>query len=243
MWTGSQLKSDAKAVLKQSYWKAFLASIVLAIVTGGSSGSTAKSGADSIDGGIINSFTHGELIAIIITILAAIAVFAVIKTIFSIFIGSPLEVGAQRYFLESTQYRFSLGELGYSFGCGHYLNIVGTMFLKGLYEFLWTLLFIIPGVIKGYSYSMVPFILSENPTISPNEAITLSRKMTNGHKLNMFLLDLSFIGWFFLGALCLGVGILFVNPYYNSTKAQLYLALRSIALDRGTISLNELEGR
>lgn len=243
MWTGSQLKTNAKAVLKQSYWKALLVSFVLGIVTGGSTGSSVKSGMDEIDGGIINSFTHGELIAIVITILAAIAVVALIKTIFSIFVGAPLAVGAQRYFLESTQYRFNLSELGYSFGNGHYLNIVATMFVKELYLFFWTLLFIIPGVIKGYSYSMVPYILAENPTLSCNEAITISRKITRGHKFNMFLLDLSFFGWYLLGALCFGIGVLFVAPYYNSTRAQLYLALRSIALDNGTISLSELERR
>ena len=66
--------------------------------------------------------------------------------------------------------------------------------------------------------------------------------MTRGHKFNMFVLDVSFWGWYLLGALLFFVGILFVTPYYNSTRAQLYLALRSIAIDKGVVSLEELEG-
>ena len=89
---------------------------------------------------------------------------------------------------------------------------------------------------------MAPFILAENPGIPANRAIQLSCDMTTGHKWEMFVLDLSFIGWYLLGALAFGIGIFFVNPYYHSTKAQLYLALRAIALDRQIITLQELEG-
>lgn len=241
MWTRSQLKTNAKSVLKQSYWKALLVSVILGLVSGGS-GFSASYKLDDMD---FNALTAGidpnVIAAVVIGVLAVIFGAILFSTVFSIFAGAPLEVGAQRFFLESTQFRFNLKDIAYSFGSGHYGNIVVTMFLRKLYTFLWSLLFLIPGVIKGYSYSMVPYILSENPALSPNQAITLSRRITRGHKWNMFVLDLSFLGWYFLGALLLGVGVLFVAPYYNSTRAQLYLALRSIAIDRGVISLSELE--
>ena len=244
MWTRKQLKSNAKLVLKQSYWKALLVSFILSMVTGGGSGFSAGSSADEIDFDAITSGIDPEIvIAAVIGIITIVLGVIVFTTAFSIFAGAPLEVGAQRYFLESTQYRFNIKDVGYAFGCGHYGNIVVTMFLRGLYTTLWTFLFIIPGIVKSYSYSLVPFILAENPSLSPNQAITLSRKMTRGHKFNMFVLDVSFWGWYLLGALLFFVGILFVTPYYNSTRAQLYLALRSIAIDKGVVSLEELEGK
>jgi len=243
MWTRSQLKSNAKLVLKQSYWKALLVSFILSMVTGGGSSASVSSSADEIDFDAITSGIDPEIVlAAVIGIVVILLGVIVFSTAFSIFAGAPLEVGAQRYFLESTQYRFNIKDVGYAFGCGHYGNIVVTMFLRGLYTTLWTFLFIIPGIVKSYSYSLVPFILAENPSLSPNQAITLSRKMTRGHKFNMFVLDVSFWGWYLLGALLFFVGILFVTPYYNSTRAQLYLALRSIAIDKGVVSLEELEG-
>ena len=242
MWTRSQLKSNAKLVLKQSYWKALLVSFILSMVTGGGSSASASSSVDDIDFDAITSGIDPEIIlAAVIGIVVILLGVIVFSTAFSIFAGAPLEVGAQRYFLESTQYRFNIKDVGYAFGCGHYGNIVVTMFLRGLYTTLWTFLFIIPGIVKSYSYSLVPFILAENPSLSPNQAITLSRKMTRGHKFNMFILDLSFWGWYLLGALLFFVGMLFVTPYYNSTRAQLYLALRSNAIDKGIVSLDELE--
>ena len=73
---------------------------------------------------------------------------------------------------------------------------------------------------------MVPYILVENPNIEPSKAIRQSIQMTDGHKMNMFILDLSFLGWYILGTLMLGIGVLFVNPYYEATYAQLYVSLK-----------------
>lgn len=87
---------------------------------------------------------------------------------------------------------------------------------------------------------MVPYILSNNPNIGYKRALHLSKQMTNGEKMNIFVLDLSFIGWFFLGILTFGIGVLFVLPYYNATKAELYLVLRQKALESGLSSKEEL---
>jgi uncharacterized membrane protein len=87
---------------------------------------------------------------------------------------------------------------------------------------------------------MVPYILADNPNIGSKRAIELSRNMTMGHKWDMFVLDLSFIGWYLLGLLALGVGILFVMPYENATNAELYLVLRNNATTSGYCSSGEL---
>lgn len=104
------------------------------------------------------------------------------------------------------------------------------MFVKALFlrlrltvfTFLWTLLFIIPGIIKSYSYSMSGFIMTENPEISSKEAMEVSMKMMDGNKWRLFCLQLSFIGWYLLGALACGIGIFFVQPYVNAAIAGFY---------------------
>ena len=101
-----------------------------------------------------------------------------------------------------------------------------TMFMMNLKIFLWSLLFIIPGIIKAYEYRMVPYILAEHPEMSYSEVLEASSRMMDGQKMNAFILDLSFIGWEILSSITAGiVGIFWVNPYYYSTDAELYLEL------------------
>ncbi len=101
--------------------------------------------------------------------------------------------------------------------------------LQALFTFLWTLLFFIPGLVKSYSYAMTYYIINDNPNLSANDAITESRKMMNGHKLDLFLLDLSFIGWYILSTLTLGILLLYVVPYHNAAKARFYENLKTNA--------------
>ena len=98
-------------------------------------------------------------------------------------------------------------------------------FLRGLYELLWGLLFLIPGIIKSYSYAMMPFILAENPHLSASEAISRSQELMDGHKSDLFILDLSFIGWILLCMLTLNLGNLALNPYRNAAYAAFYRQL------------------
>ena len=101
-------------------------------------------------------------------------------------------------------------------------------FLVGLYTFLWSLLFIIPGIVKSYSYSMSLYILSDNKGKGARECIKESKAMTEGHKMELFVLDLSFIGWFLLGSLTCGIAYLYVIPLYNTTRANAYEALKPV---------------
>jgi uncharacterized membrane protein len=151
-----------------------------------------------------------------------------------IFVINPLKMGCKAFFKTSAELPHrKMNDLGLGFRDGNYMPVVKTMFLRSLFTFLWSLLFIIPGIIKAYAYRMVPYILADNPKMDANEAITLSRRMMNGQKWRAFVLDLSFIGWYLLGLLALGIGVLFVHPYYHSTDAQLYLALRQNAINDG----------
>jgi len=150
-----------------------------------------------------------------------------------------LEVGGQRFFVRAAQGASNMGEIGFAFR-NNYKNILIVMLWRGVLLFLWFLLFIIPGIIKTYAYRMVPYILAENPGINHRRAIELSEAMTAGQKWNMFVLDLSFLGWYLLGFLACCVGMIFVAPYVHATGAELFLSLRRNAIDSGICGPGEL---
>ena len=106
-----------------------------------------------------------------------------------------------------------------------WLRDIGAMLLVGLYTVLWTFLFIIPGVVKSYAYSMVPYILADDPTISITEAIVKSQDMTYGYKIDLFVLDLSFILWNIASVFTFGLVAFYAVPYQKATLTQYYLVL------------------
>ena len=99
-------------------------------------------------------------------------------------------------------------------------------FLVGLFTFLWSLLFVIPGIIKTFSYSMSMYILAENKEKPALECINESKAMTNGHKMELFVLGLSFIGWMLLGSLTLGIAYIWIIPYMETTYVNAYYSLK-----------------
>ena len=104
----------------------------------------------------------------------------------------------------------------------NYWHKVWTMLLMAILTGLWTLLFIIPGIIKAFSYAMTPFIVEENPELTANEAIHRSRMMMRGHKFDLFWLWLSFIGWGILCMLTAGIGFIWLVPYMETSQAAFY---------------------
>ena len=95
-------------------------------------------------------------------------------------------------------------------------------FLMGLFTFLWSLLFIIPGILAAYSYAMAPYILAENPDMTAREAIAASKEMMRGNRWRLFCLGFSFIGWSMLCILTLGIGSLWLRPYEEAAHAAFY---------------------
>ena len=110
----------------------------------------------------------------------------------------------------------------YKFATGNYWHKVWGMFLMNLFIFLWSLLFIIPGIVKAFSYALTPFILEERPELGANEAIDHSRAMMKGHKFDLFWLLLSFIGWGILCMFTFGIGFLWLAPYMQTSFAAFY---------------------
>lgn len=111
-----------------------------------------------------------------------------------------------------------------------------TLLLMILYVFLWMLLFIVPGIIKSLSYSMTYYILKDDPQIKEEAAIELSKQMMEGHKMELFKLQLSFIGWALLSILSLGIGLFFLIPYMNTAFAHFYEDLKAETASTTTIA-------
>ena len=107
-----------------------------------------------------------------------------------------------------------------------FLKKWGASLLTALYLFLWSLLLIVPGIVKSYAYAMTPYILHEKPKMSVSQAITKSREMMRGYKWKLFLLDLSFIGWMLLSVVTLGLALFYAWPYYQAARAEFYKQIK-----------------
>lgn len=241
------LKERGKQAMHLQYWKCMLVALILSLVCGGGGGGSSSGSSSSnkesfteleemitqsagSGEGVKNSI-NPEVLAGLGIALGAVAVILIIvfliAIVFVVFVSNPIEVGARSFYLQNSRKRMpGFGELGKGFSGGCYGNVVTTMFMRNLYIFLWSLLFIIPGVVKKYEYMMIPYLLAEHPEMSREEAFYKSREMMNGHKWEAFVLHLSFIGWWLLSILTCGIlALFFVNPYYHCTMAELYREL------------------
>lgn len=228
MWTRAELKDNAKKFFHFNYWKMVLVALILLFAggVGGGSSSAYSRGDEDMFG--FSSMPSAEVMRFVTIVFAAVAVFTVITFIIQVFLFNPLYVGGQRFFVVSHYQKAELNELGYAFS-NSYLNVVKTMFLRQLFVFLWSLLLIIPGIIKAYEYRMIHYILAENPGIDSKEAFAMSKQMMDGNKWDTFVLDLSFMGWVIASVFTCGLlSIFYVNPYIFMTDAELYVALKEI---------------
>ncbi|SDM53077.1 DUF975 family protein [Acetanaerobacterium elongatum] len=251
MWERSFLKQNAKLVLKTNYWMALAVCLVAGILTGSSGGSAVTRITNSFNRTYSGSYsdyyrdfsnTIDSMISSIgVTVLIfSITLVSLIGIAYAVFVANPITVGKSRYFVQSRRQVSKFSLLFSSFKSEAYLGAVKTMFLRDIFLFLWTLLLIIPGIIKGYAYRMVPYILADNPNIGAGRAIELSEQMTKGEKFDMFVLDLSFLGWVLLSALTCGIGMIFLKPYMEATFTELYAVLKDKAYRGGLCTPAEL---
>lgn len=232
VWYCRDLKYRAKQAFRKNYWAAVVVSLILAIAVGIGSGGGGSSS-------VANTVTHTEVYdgtlrfsmnsaAPFVWLLSAFALGAllILGSIFillKIFVGNVLEVGARGFYIENLYSAPSVGKILAPFRSGQYWNIVKIMFFRDLFIFLWTLLFVIPGIVKSYEYKMIPYLLAENPGMSKQEAFDRTREMMYGQKGNAFVLDLSFLPGLFLNAFTFNIlGILYLQPYMDATQAELY---------------------
>ncbi len=243
MWNRIELKEDSKLLVRLNYWPFVLVALIHGIVAGNGFELRRRfERAGHIwDDDYYYGYRYGfgyddyqdalyEIARVILPFfgLAMVLVLGAwfIALMVRIFVANPLEVGCKRYMAMAREVKPQFSEMGFAFrSC--YLNIVKTMFLRDLYIFLWTLLLVVPGIIKAYEYRMVPYLMAEYPDMASEEAFRISREMMLGNKSEAFVMDLSFLGWNFLSAVTFGlVGIFYSGPYQMLTNAALYLVLK-----------------
>ena len=145
-------------------------------------------------------------------------------------LGSVVGVGYSRFNLDLVD-RQKEPEIGTLFGYFKFWKTTAAAsFLQGLYVFLWSLLFIIPGIVAGYSYAMTDYILAEHPELTAGEAIEQSKAMMYGNRFRLFCLQFSFVGWDLLCALTLGIGSLWLRPYKQAAEAAFYRDISGLSL-------------
>ena len=265
----TELKSKAKAAFKGKYWRVFAAclivSAIVAVLGGGnilSSGLTGPSFTFSLSGlgtpdttvivdgneyyyqdpyvdAEITDSLFAVLTAVGLVVVLVCIVVLIIRTIKNIFIVNPLNVGLRSYFMNNRENEEEFKDVFSAFTDGNYMTTVGAVFTTNLFVSLWSLLFVIPGIYHKYVYWMVPYICAEKPGISGSEARRISRAITDGYKLEIFVLELSFIGWRILGS-ALIFGNYFIEPYIQATYAELYVELRDKAILGGKIRPEEV---
>ncbi len=207
------LKNNAKEAFKFNYWRCVLVAFVVSALIGISCASVSSDSNTQLQ-----ALSEHEWLALLVGVLFALSLAFLIRLL----VIRPLYAGCQNFFLKNSDQKAQLNEMASGFK-NQYKKTFITLFLTDVFQALWTCLFIVPGIIKAYSYRMVPYILAENPECSALEVIKKSEAMMKGHKWEAFKLDLSFVGWTLLSILTFGiVGIFWTEPYVLQTDAELY---------------------
>ena len=165
-----------------------------------------------------------------------------VSLVFSIFLLPPVWVGYSGFCTKIYKGEQTSIKSMFDIGFNNYWRKVGGILWMQLFVFLWSLLLVIPGIIKSFAYFMTPYILADSKNVTAKQALKLSMRMTKGYKGEIFIMQLSFIGWSLLSALTFGIlGILYVNPYIYTSYAGIYAELKQSAILNGTILPEELE--
>lgn len=252
-WSQRELKERSKMVLRTHYWRIVLVTLLLSVLMHsdyiplGQMEGKIQNQVDSVlpwgnvteqsvrpvkiyetirdqvlEKNCLESAAFGMVGAAAVILVAIASLFGIL---FTIFVVNPVQVGNMRFLNRSFDTRPRFKEVFHVFEY-KYKNVVNIMFLRDLYTLLWTLLFVIPGIVKAYEYRMIPYLLSEHPDMRVKEAFAASRQLMQGQKWKTFVLDLSFLGWTILSGLTFGLlGMFFVCPYKELTNTALYRKL------------------
>jgi uncharacterized membrane protein len=232
IWDRFSFKAQAKVNFQKNYWTAVAVSVILALVLGALGGMTWR-----------YDFDSGDIFRFVTTLGAAAFGGGLFSLALTLLVCNPFEVGACRFFMENREgTNVGFNRVGFGF-TADFGNVVLTRFLEKLYVFLWGLLFVVPGIVRSLGYFCVPFILAENPGMEHNRVLELSRAMTMGHKGDIFVTYLSFLGWMILAGITGGiVGVFYSFPYLYATNAEMYAFLRQNALSSGLVTQDDLPG-
>lgn len=213
----SELRLKARQSLKGNYWNAVLMAFLAAIF-----------GALIVNGGTFDLDFKQEVPTVLQdlpkivarVLLAVIGTFSALSLVHLI-LGGVVQLGYAQYLLKQQDREISaVKDLFSQFD--RFKDGFLQLFLRKLFVALWSLLLVIPGIYKSFAYSMTPFLMAEDPTLSARAAMRLSEEKMDGHKRELFCLELSFIGWILLAVITFGVGEIFLAPYMNAAFAAFY---------------------
>lgn len=233
-WTRKEIKTQARANYKKNVLYGIVVCVIMQLLNGNYTGITALFRMPDLS---LSQLLSPEVLAgLVIGGIGMSVAFFFLRIV----IGNIVGVGAARYFLRNrTEKQVGLDSLTFGFKEGRWGNLALAMLLRELTVFLWSLLLIVPGIVKSYEYILVPYLLADHPGMDRKQAMELSRKMMEGEKGKMFALHLSFLPWMLLCVLTLGLGYLFLNPYIEASTAEVYAALREDALKKGWMTKEE----
>lgn len=226
----------AREALRGKWGIAVLAGLIASLLSG--TGISTGSFSSPVSDEEISNLQHmedPETLSVLIGILVAVFSVALVIGLVLGLIGSIIELGYNRFNLNLIdREEEKISQLVSYFP--HWKNAICLALLRFLYVFLWSLLFIIPGIIAAYNYSMSSYILTENPDMSASEALRRSKEMMDGNKWRLFCLEMSFIGWAFLCGLTMGIGYLWLLPYEKAAFTDFY---REISGTRKVVEIPE----
>lgn len=211
-----EVKQMAREQIKGKIGILFVCTLVLVVVIG-------------IPNYIVGTMAETATVAVLNTNIAALMTVLMVTMLATLAIGlitPALSMGLTMIYLGLTRNEEpKVGDVfkGFSiFGKAWWLS-----FITGFFIMLWSMLLVIPGIVKTYAYSMAPYILADNPTMTAREALRESKRITDGGKIDLFVLELSFIGWGLLCVITFGIAGIYVVPYMQATYANVYQKLKA----------------
>ena len=228
MWTRKELKQYARQRLFGNYSKCLGVSLILFALHMVSVIVVILSVSLPVGAIVTNMYRpYTEILDVITKFLLYSAMASVFTTLWNVLILQPMDVCSCHFFACNARTEAGVSELIHPVKETGYWKLVATRILKEALIFLWSLLFVVPGIIKRYECRMVPYLLTDYPEMNIGEVFQMSKRMMEGQKWNAFLLDLSFIGWYLLSGIIGLVRICYVDPYVRATDAELYLSLNN----------------
>ena len=229
MWSVRDIKKKGKSALKKNYWRSVVVAalmFLLATVTSALTQIRRESILQNVGFEPLHEMAPNELLIIAGIVVVGYMSIIVSAVLIKIIFANALEAGGCLFFRNNAE-KGSAELVLIREGFSDYAHVFAALLLRDVFNCLWYCLLIFPGLVKSYSYRMVPYIVKEYPDLSEIEVITLSRRMMDGNKWRTFLLDMTFLGWTILGIVTFGiVNVLWTLPYYENTMAALYLELR-----------------
>lgn len=242
------LKERAKEIMRKNHWLCVGVAFLGTLTLGGSNYSNLNIDIPDIHN--INDlkdflqettglfFTPTFLTGLLMVCIVPVIVSVLLK----VFVTNQFFVGSCRFFLKFRQNNpTSVSEIFQSYKDKTFLNVAKVTFLRDLYLVLWSLLFVIPGIVKSFEYFAVDYILAVRPDADSNEVFDLSKRLMKGNKFALFELNLSFIGWMFVSMFACGLPIpLYVTPYMRITQALFFGEIRKDAIRQGIITESDI---